>query len=418
MRKPLRLPLLMVVLSGGLLPINSSAQWPPRPKAIQLPDDSPYRSLMILEWQNAVAEHDPGMLDRAAETISARPIPLMQAVINQVKELAASLVASPARARALGVQYLLGLTDDEVQRGDANRILKRGALLHTDIALLAPDAARVVPMGTAQWLIKDGRLIGENAGPHWEFARLLLDSVKPLPAHDEMVRQWYLATAADMQNRREWGNAREHLSRARKIFPSDAYMLFYSGTLHEFFSGPFAQNSAMVAPPGSRLDIGARDAELARSRGFFREAVAADPDFAEAHLRLGRVAGLLGEHAQAVAELQKAAATLTVPQLQYYAALFLGQEHEMLGNYAAARAQFERAATLYPTAQSPLLSLNHLMRWSESFPNTLAATERVLMLPRRNSQRIDPWWEYDVAQVRNAEELMAGMRRAFGGLPR
>jgi tetratricopeptide (TPR) repeat protein len=403
---------------GGLLPAGSSTQLrPPRP-GTQSADNSPWLLPMVVEWRTAVAQHDAGMRDQAVEEIGAWAIPVVRRVIGEVKKLAELLVASRAEARVLGIQHLLGLTDDEMQRGDANRILKRGALLHTDIAILAPAAAREIQGGAAQLLIKDGLLIGENAGPHWEFARLLLDSVKPGPARDEMVRQWYLAAAADMQHRRQWGNAEDHLSRARRIFRSDASFLFYSGAVHEFYAGPSAQNSALVAPPGSNMDFGSRDSELARSRGFYREAVIVDPDFAEARLRLGRVTGLLGDHSRAVAELQKAAATITDPQLLYYAALFRGQEHGMLGDYDAAREQFETAAMFYPAAQSPRLALNHLMRWSVHYPETLAATERVLMLPGQSSQRLDPWWAYDISQARNADELMAEMRRVIGGLPR
>jgi tetratricopeptide (TPR) repeat protein len=418
MRNPPRLPLLIIVVLGGLLPAGSSTQLrPPRP-GTQSADNSPWLLPMVVEWRTAVAQHDAGMRDQAVEEIGAWAIPVVRRVIGEVKKLAELLVASRAEARVLGIQHLLGLTDDEMQRGDANRILKRGALLHTDIAILAPAAAREIQGGAAQLLIKDGLLIGENAGPHWEFARLLLDAVKPSPARDEMVRQWYLAAAADMQHRRQWGNAEDHLSRARRIFRSDASFLFYSGAVHEFYAGPSAQNSALVAPPGSNMDFGSRDSELGRSRGFYREAVVADPDFAEARLRLGRVTGLILDHSQAVAELQKAAAVLVDPQLRYYAALFLGQEQVTLGHYDAAQEQFQAATVLYPTAQSPRLALNHLLRWSVHFPETFAETAQILMLPSRSLERMDPWWVYDISQARNADELVAEMRRAIGGLPR
>jgi hypothetical protein len=255
MRSPLRLPLLIIVVIGGWLPIGSSAQLRRTRPGTQALDISPRLFPTVVEWRTAVAQHDPGMMDQAVEAIGSWWMSGGQRVISQIIELAELLFVSRAQAKELGIQHLLGLTDDELQRGNANRILKRGALLHTDIAILAPDAAQVTPGAASQLLIKDGLLIGENAGPHWEVARLLLDSVKPHPARDEMVRQWYLAAAADMQHRRQWGNAKEHLSRARKIFPSDAHMLLYSGTLHEFFAGPFAQNSTLVAPPGSGIDI-------------------------------------------------------------------------------------------------------------------------------------------------------------------
>jgi tetratricopeptide (TPR) repeat protein len=166
------------------------------------------------------------------------------------------------------------------------------------------------------------------------------------------------------------------------------------------------------------MEFGSRESELTRAQEFFREAVAADPGFAEAHLHFGRVTGLLGDHARAVASLKLAAAALSDPQLQYYAALFLGHEHEMLGNYDAARDQLQSAERLYPSAQSPLFALTHLVRWTEYFPQALAQLEPVLMEPGWNDEREDPWWAYEVAHARDADQLMDKMRRLIGGLPK
>lgn len=375
----------------------------------------------VVQWRTAVAQHDPGELDAAGIEIGHWPAADVRAVIGQITGLA-RLLANPrsnAHIETLQVQSLLGLTRDEALHGNPNRILKRGALLHTDIALLAsilgPSSAGG---GKTKWLIDDGRVVGEDTDLHWECARLLLDAVYPRPSSDEMVRMWYLSTAAGMQSRRQWGNAVEHLKRARAIFPSDARILFYSGTMHEFYAGPHAQNAALAAPLVALLAVDSRKSELESALGFLKEAVTAAPGFAEARLRLGRVSGLLGDHFRAVSELQQAAAAITDPLLLYYAALFLGQEHEMLGHYDEAREQFERAATLYPTAQSPRLALSHLALRSGDSPKVLFAMERVLTMPDTDPDREDPWWYYNVAHVRNADALLVGMRRTFGGLPR
>jgi hypothetical protein len=344
----------------------------------------------VARWRTAVAQHDAGSLDEAVFEISHWPISDLQGMFVELKKL-----------------------DRGSRLSDVNRILKRGALLHTDIALLAP--ANWQPLettGSKGIFVNDGLTVGTENGKQWEFARLLLDSVTPQPAGDEMIQQWYLATTAIMQSALKWSPAKYHLKRALEIFPSDAGILFFCGVLHEAFAAPRAQN--VQPPPGSRFDMGTNEAELALARVFFQRAVKTDDRFAEAHLHLGRVTGLLGDHDAAVAELRQADALLQDPQLQYYAAMFLGHEHEMLRNFDAARAQFERAGKLSPKAQSPLLALGYLARRTGDSAGALAAVERALTL-RADT---DPWWEYEVAHVRNADTLLGRMREAFGGLAR
>jgi tetratricopeptide (TPR) repeat protein len=373
----------------------------------------------VEQWREAAAQHEPGKLDEAVNLISNWPKTEVLAVINEVRGLARLAVMQRPQPVARA-QRLLGLTDAEARKGDANRTLKRGALLHTDIALLAPNPEPFVPGFTrparGMLLVLDGRVVGWDDGAHWEFARLLLDSVDPWPGTDDMVRQWYLATSACLLNRRMFGHAVSHLEWAQRTFSSDAGILFYSGVMHEYFAAPRSQNATPL--PGSRFGISSEESELRLSRQFLQQVVACDPQYAEAHLRLGRVTGLLGNHEEAVAELERAAATMTDPRLLYYAALFLGNEQAILGHLDAAREQFEFAAYLFPTSQSPVLALSQLANRAGDLAGALLALERAFKLPMKDGRHEDPWVDYHAAQLRNADELMAGMRKVFGGLPR
>jgi tetratricopeptide (TPR) repeat protein len=381
---------------------------------------TPQLDAEVEQWREAVAEHEPGKLDAAVTRISLWPYSEMQEVIAKVTQLARLAVLRLSAMKE--AQRLLGLTDDEAKSGDASRVLKRGALLHTDIALLAPSLMTWMPgsahPGNAQGavVVMDCRTIGTDDGAHWEFAAVLLDEVYPQPADDDMVRQWYLATIACMHSLHQFGHAMPQITRAQLIFPSDAGILFYSGVLHEAFAAPRSQNA--MPPPGSHFGIGSEESELRLARQALQLAVAGDPQFAEAHLRLGRVTGLLGNHDEAVAELEQAAAALTDPRFSYYAALFLGHEQEMLGHRDAAREQFECAAHLFPTSQSPLLALSQLASRAGDAAGALLAVERIFKLPLDNSRRDDPWVDYTYAHVRSAGVLMAEMYKAFGGLPR
>jgi tetratricopeptide (TPR) repeat protein len=313
------------------------------------------------------------------------------------------------------------------RRGDDNYTLRRGALLHSDIAMLVP-LARVEPLTTApspgpqrgRMQISDGRQISMgDAAVHWEIARMMLDYVQPpgedraAPGRDGMVRQWYRATAAWMQDRKD--HDAQHLERARAIFPTDPDILFLSGCQRETYAGPHIQSAVRSAflPSGVSIDVGSERTELRQAESLFRSALALKPEASETRLRLGHVLALLGRHAAAANELRQAIASTGDTLLVYYGKLFLGAEEQALGKYDAARDAFERAAALYPTAQSPLLALSELARRQGDRPAALRALQRVFDLPPAEPARIDPWWTYHVAQARNVDALLEDLRAPF-----
>jgi tetratricopeptide (TPR) repeat protein len=294
--------------------------------------------------------------------------------------------------------------------------------------MLAP-LAMVAPAGSPSSIgpqrlrmeISDGRQVDlHQSAVHWEIARMLLAFVKPhgsdrpAPGRDEMVRQWYRATAARMQLRED--HDKLHLDEARELFPADPDILFLSGCQRETFAGSPIQSAARsaVLPTGVKLDVGSDRGELREAAAMFRRALEAEPNHAEARMRHGRVLALLGRHADAVVELRRAAGALEDPQLLYYAELFLGAEEEALGNRDAASAAYTRAAELSPRAQSPLLALSELARRYGDRPAALQAIERLFALPGDDrGEHDDPWWVYYVAQARDAEDLLDAMRQPF-----
>ncbi len=170
-------------------------------------------------------------------------------------------------------------------RGDDNYILRRAAILHADIAMLAP-ASMVAPgdvgrpaggLERFRMEISDGQEIDlRQSAIHWEIARMLLDFVRPRgadhadPRHDEMVRQWYRATAAWMQLRED--HDKLHLDRALVIFPDDPDILFLSACQHETYAGVPIQTAvrSAILPTGVTLDVGSERTELRVAEGLFR----------------------------------------------------------------------------------------------------------------------------------------------------
>jgi tetratricopeptide (TPR) repeat protein len=313
-------------------------------------------------------------------------------------------------------------------RGDDNYIMRRGAILHSDVAILAPQSMKadgaVMPSGGLDRFrmdISDGREIDlRPSAVHWEIARMLLEFVvprggdRPAPGRDDMVRQWYRATASWMQLRED--HDKLHLERARQLFPSDPDLLFLSACQRETYAGAPIQTAvrSAVLPTGVVIDVGSVRGELREAEALFRRALEIKPDYPEARLRYGRVMGLLGKHAEAAAELRRAAADLADRQMLYYAGLFLGAEEEALGNRDTARVAYEQAAELFPTAQSPLLALSQLARRYGDRGGALRAIDRLFALPEADfDAHTEPWWLYYVAQARDADDLLEAMQRPY-----
>jgi tetratricopeptide (TPR) repeat protein len=337
------------------------------------------------------------------------------------------LALDAGNALHAGLRELSARAFDARLRHDANYVLRRGALLHTDVVMFAPprppepasNAAAAMPQ-RIKVEIADGQELGVRPSPvHWEIARMLLDKIqppgmeRPAPVKDDMVRQWYRATAAWMQFVEDHDSV--HLGRAREIFPDDPDLVFLAACQREAFGAPAIQTAvrSIVMPFGFTMAVGNARHELQAAEELFRRAVELKPDFAEARLRLARVRGVLGRHEEAAKELRAWPAAGAELGLQYYAALFLGAEEEALGGLEAARVAYTRAAELFPTAQSPWLGLSELARRRGDRASALTALQRMFALSPIEAEREDPWWNYHVAQARNVDELLYAVRRPF-----
>jgi hypothetical protein len=311
--------------------------------------------------------------------------------------------------------------------GRENLLLKRGAMLHADIAMLAPAEARATakssPVGATRYRLNmdDGRPTGlETEANHWDMGRRLLERVRHRdprggpargPGMDETVRVWYVATCAHLISIGDLDPP--HFVRAVELFPKDPDLLFLRGALHEAMATTRRQAAMRKAdvPAGVSFAIGSRGDELALAERFYARALEALPEFHEARIRYGRVLGERRHHEEAVRELQKASSVQN-QLLQYYAALFLGGELEALGKDDDAVRAYERAAKLSPTAQSPLLGLSRVATGRDR----AAAREALLKLVEQEpaaDTRDDPWWLYDIAAGRGADVMLEALHMAI-----
>ncbi len=336
-------------------------------------------------------------------------------VVDDVGTAVRSVAGSPRADR----QYAraLGLTD----LAAANRLVKRGVLAHTDVAIGARDRVVPAPRGDtrrALVIFEDGRVLGIAASSvHWDTSRGLLAHVTPDPAHDPDVRQWYLAVAAYLHHSYSLGELQPHLTAALELLPDDGRMLFLMGALHETLASPRVQTTlaTLVLPRGRSRVTESERAHLGHAERYLTRALAADPSFHEARFRLGRVAARQGRHEEAVALLDAAAAGLDAATLRYLCALFVGHANDALGRRDAARGAYERAAALYPGAQSPHLALASLGWRTNDRATAVAALDRWRGLPDNEAAaaRYDPWWDYHASHARDAVNLLRQVQHDF-----
>jgi len=346
---------------------------------------------------------------------------------------AGAIVESPRCLETL----VFGRLDDELrdlarhahaskQRGDDNYVLRRGAILEADVAMLLPHNSEPVASsgGPApdrfRMHLADGQGTAfRQVAIHWELARMLLDFVKPsgadraAPGRDDMVRDWYRATASWMQDREDYDDM--HLDRARQIFPADPVILFLSGCQREVYAAPRIQSAvrSAVAPPGTIFGIASDRGELHHAEDYYRRALAAGSSLPELHLRFGHVLLLLEHEADAAQQLRVALEREGDPLLRYYGQLFLGAAEERLGHGDVARQTYREAAALYPNAQSPHLALSALARRLGDRATALAEMQIVFELQHADSPPDDPWWTYYRSQARNADDLLESLWRPF-----
>ena len=332
----------------------------------------------LARWLAAIAEHAPGNHGKAALDVAEWTGADLELVIVNAKR----------HARSLG----------RTRQDEANEMLLRGAALHSDIANLIPQ--NIEQQSKKQrliFLVEDGREQGTRyVSIHWELGRSLLDSVTPTPAAHPGVLQWYQQTSKDLLQLRSLAEALLHLSKARRIFPTDPDLLFMSGVLHERLSSPALQAAAEeVEADNTKLtSLDTARAELARAEQLFKDLLAVQPDNLEARVRHGRVLGRLGRHRQSADVLREAIRRGVSGEFLYLAEMFLGTEEEALGNHAEARLHFARAASLYPRAQSPRLALSQLSRRVGDRAGAQRELGALAELPADEGRREDPWWNY------------------------
>jgi hypothetical protein len=381
------------------------------PSAAQSPSEH-----IMLDWLALVRSHRAGTMDDASTSASEWAPDQVEMVLPQ----ALATIDAPTLIRALS--------------------------MHTDIALaqLATMARPVVGSRTAVVLL-DGRPLDAIArAQQWRICwRLAAGLVQR--GQGPTVASWFRATGAALQQLADCDLLRPHLGIARLLFPRDAVLTLYAGTLHQTFADPrvqqfLAQRPAEPVPAHLRmireqpsifvrprpvrpslddwLTTGGNGtetvlpddtkAELGRARDLFRRALELDPSLPEAQIRLAHVLADSGEHAQAVAVVRPALAATLGPFLEFYAAVILGRSEEHLGNHAAAGDAYARAAARFAGAESAEMGRSRVALAQGRADEALAIAVRVV--GPGSGEHPDPWSSYFRVHDPDANTLLTAWR--------
>jgi tetratricopeptide (TPR) repeat protein len=326
-------------------------------------------------WLDAVERHVAGADDQWVSQVQAWSLDDLQAALS-----------------ALG----------RLDRPNADAVLKRASVLHTDVAILRhkPGGYNLPDNGRPSVLIRDGETLGSGAGTyHWAFARLCLARLR-LPV-DEYERRWYQAVAATLHQFGDYPELELHFEKGAGRFPDDPILEFYAGAMHEAYSGPHVQRSrdgqerlpsnSRTGPPAALPGTERKEQELAADA--FRRALKADASLVEARIRLGEVLDAQGKHDEAAAELQRALTATLTPRLEYWGRLLLGRAEHARDHLDAAARAFERARVLFPDAPAPVFGLSQVAR-DRGERDTALTRLRELPNAMTLSLDADPWWNY------------------------
>jgi len=384
----------------------------------------------LATWVSAAWRHEPGRWDDAVQRVAGwTPGDLAEmlvdlddlraAVANTVRKSDVVSLATPKMAHEkVSVRdwygtpgeaiALLGLTPEEAWADGLTRLVERGVILHTDIGVLAAEAASTHDVGHEL----------SRTSLHCGFAMALVGSLARTSQGNRLILDWYRSVAGFLQLHREVASAPLFAEQAVSLFPDDLFLLMSAGSIHEMLASPTVQDRDYFTDSRLSPDIESASSHLRKAERFFRQALRLEPGQAEARVRLGRVLGGLNRHDEALAELRAVRPPDDDAFVSYFAWLFLGDEEASAGHRDLAREAYGRALGIAPTAQSGWLALSRLARRSGDRSGAIEAMRRAAELPAGGvDDRYDPWGDYNAGQGRMAPNLLRQLRKPFGRQP-
>ena len=260
------------------------------------------------------------------------------------------------------------------RRPDPGQI-KAAALLHTEIILLRLD----------------------DYDSHLNQARIWIRELDP-PAREDFERRWLLMLGYFYMKSFGSGDT-SAIQEAQKAFLDDV-------ELHITF-GALSETSGWM---------GHDDEALGMAETQYRIVLDAEPDQAEALIRLGRILTLTGQDKEAYDRLKRGLERTQDARLQLAGLLSVGEVHLKRGETAQAVQSFRAALALDPTCQTSVMALAMaLHKTGDSQGSRRVIHEHFLPEKRQPSSStssgvFDLWWRYLLDKGDRFESLLAELR--------
>jgi hypothetical protein len=231
----------------------------------------------------------------------------------------------------------------------------------------------------------------------------------------EFARRWYVAMALRSLGDLCFEEGRLWAGGGLKRFAKDKELLLARGLLADAMVAvaPLYRPSP-VSTTGTAWDrLRELQAEnhdlLTEASGAFEQALATDPAFEEASLRLGRVRFRLNQPGPALQVLGALIDRSRDPQRLYLAHLFAGRIHEAARRPVEAEREYKQALALDADGQAAAMALSHLRLMAGDPEASRAFVDEALGRAGSRSHD-DPFWGYQLGPARGAEALFAALR--------
>jgi tetratricopeptide (TPR) repeat protein len=311
--------------------------------------------------------------------------------------------AAPTGRRPLGPDAPVSLEPGEMNKPTPLEWFATATVLHADVA----------------------RRESSVLDRHLNAAEQLMDLVADLERHGRPVAQsrvdaperarftalWHAVAGTIALGFSALPRAATHFEIAQRLDHDEPVVLIGAGSFHEHAAG-------LVGPGEQRPDFALTGpyaempaaAHLQRAADCFERALALNPAAWEARLRLGRVAGQLGQLERARREIARALDSAPDARAEYLTRMIAGSIAERAGHWSDAILHYRRAHSLCGDCQSVMLAFSHALDQTGERTAAVQVVER--MLGAQSELRSDPWWGYHIGQWHMLDELLERLRKA------
>lgn len=309
--------------------------------------------------------------------------------------------ASPTGRRPLGPEAPASLEPDERKKPTPLELFGMAMVLHANVARSDPSVLNR-HLNAAEQLFA---LVADLERQGHRLTQLPADARE----RTRFIGLWHGLAATIALASSDIPRAATHFEIAQRFGNDEPTVLMGAGSFHERLAG-------LVGPDERRRDFTFAgpygqmfaEAHLQRAAACFERALALNPTTWEARMRLGRVAGQLGQTERARHEIARAVESAPDPSAEYLTRMIAGAIAEQGGHMSDALLHYRRAHSLCGDCQSVALALSHALARTGARAAAVQVIERMLDVP--SVLRSDPWWGYHMGQSHLLDELLAQLR--------